>query len=108
MRIFKFSIRHALKIIQKNSERICFVINKDNSLNASLSDGDIRRGLISGKKLEDTISKVKYTKFKFLKVNLVLMRLTINLLKINILPVLDRKKIFRNNKKTRFSTISRY
>ena len=39
------SIRHALKIIQKNSERICFVINKDNSLNASLSDGDIRNAI---------------------------------------------------------------
>ena len=43
---------------------MCFVINKNNTLNASVSDGDIRRGLISGKKLEDTISKVKYTKFK--------------------------------------------
>ena len=89
------SIRHALKIIQKNSERICFVINKDNSLNASLSDGDIRRGLISGKKLEDTISKVKYTKFKFLKVNSSADEAYNQFTKkINILPVLDRKKKF--------------
>ena len=88
----KFFNKACIKIIQKNSERTCFVINKNNTLNASVSDGDIRRGLISGKKL-DTISKVKYTKFKFLKVNRSdgYKQFT---KKINILPVLDRNKKF--------------
>ena len=58
------SIKNALKVIQKNSERICFVINKNNTLIASISDGDIRRGLIAGKKLEDKINNIKNTKYK--------------------------------------------
>tara|TARA_B100001989_G_scaffold129002_1_gene91200 strand:- start:3344 stop:5020 length:1677 start_codon:yes stop_codon:yes gene_type:complete len=89
------SIKNALKVIQKNSERICFVINKNNTLIASISDGDIRRGLIAGKKLEDKINNIKNTKYKFLQIDLspdeAYKKFPKN---INLLPVIGKKRKF--------------
>ena len=52
------SIKEALKIISHNEERVCFVVDKNNKLIASLSDGDIRQGLLKDINTKDKISKV--------------------------------------------------
>ena len=52
------SILDAIKIIDNSIYRTCFVVNNHNKLIGSITDGDIRRGLL--KKL---ILKVKYRKF---------------------------------------------
>lgn len=51
-------IKDALKRIDANSEGMLFVINDDLTLIGALSDGDIRRALISGKSLLDGIMGV--------------------------------------------------
>ena len=38
----------AMKIIEKNGKHICFLLDHKGHLEASLSDGDIRRGLMTG------------------------------------------------------------
>ena len=60
-------IKDAIKIIQENTERTCFVIDKKKKLIASISDGDIRRGLLKGYKLNDSISKIYNSNFNFLQ-----------------------------------------
>ena len=52
------SIRDAIKLIQANSERVCFVVDKRKVMLSSVSDGDVRRGLIKGYKLSDKVKKI--------------------------------------------------
>lgn len=52
------SIRHALEVIEQESLRIAIVIGQQNELFGVVTDGDIRRGLISGLALTDPVSKV--------------------------------------------------
>ena len=57
-------IKDALKLIDSNSEGLLFVVDNKNKLIGALSDGDIRRALISGKSLVDTIDDI-YNKNPF-------------------------------------------
>ena len=43
-----------------------FIVNDNNKIVGSLTDGDIRRGLISGLSLEDSVVKFMFENFKFL------------------------------------------
>ena len=43
------------------------VVNSDQQMVGSLTDGDIRRGLIAGAELTDPVSKVMHRDFKFIK-----------------------------------------
>ena len=43
------------------------VVNSDQQMVGSLTDGDIRRGLIAGAELTDPVSKIMYRDFKFIK-----------------------------------------
>lgn len=49
------SIRDALKKIDANSEGILFVVDTENKLVGALTDGDIRRSLLAGKALTESI-----------------------------------------------------
>ena len=60
-------IKDAIKVIQENTERTCFVIDKKKNLIASISDGDISRGLLKGYSLNDSVSKIYNSKFNFLQ-----------------------------------------
>ena len=64
----KKKIIDALNLIQKNQCGICFV-TKNNKVIKSVTDGDIRRSLISGSKLNDKLYKIGNKKFKFLDYN---------------------------------------
>jgi dTDP-glucose pyrophosphorylase len=49
------TIKEALKIIDSGAIRIALVVDFDNKLLGTLSDGDIRRGLLKNLSLDDTI-----------------------------------------------------
>lgn len=54
----KFTIKEALVVIDKEALRGAIVVDKSNKLLGIVSDGDIRRGIISGISLDDSVSKV--------------------------------------------------
>lgn len=59
------SIREAINIIDKTSSQIALVVKNDR-LEAVVTDGDIRRGLLSGETLDSPIEKIMHKNFKFL------------------------------------------
>ena len=96
------SILDAIKVIDSTIYRTCFVVNNQNKLIGSVTDGDIRRSLIKKINFKSKVSKICYKK-------------TISSEKKNILndeiknserciPILNKKKqiidikIFKNEK----------
>ncbi len=57
------SIKEALTVIDKNAQGICFVVDGENKLCGSLTDGDIRRALINGTELNSPLEKIMQTQF---------------------------------------------
>jgi len=49
------TVRNAMKQMDKTAEGMLFVVGEDNKLRGTLTDGDIRRGLLEGAKMTDTI-----------------------------------------------------
>lgn len=54
------TIRETLQIIDKSSKQIALVVDEDNKLIGTLNDGDIRRGLLKGFTLSDTIENIYF------------------------------------------------
>ena len=54
------TIQEALQTIDTEAIRIAVVINKEKKVIGTLSDGDIRRGLLKGKNISDTIEDVYF------------------------------------------------
>ena len=52
------TIKKALKIIDSGAMRIALVVDKDNKLLGTLTDGDIRRGLLKNLSLKDSIESI--------------------------------------------------
>jgi len=52
------SISQLLEAINKGSMQIALVVNNDGVLKGTVTDGDIRRGLLSGISLDDTVATV--------------------------------------------------
>lgn len=63
------SIRDALVALNNIAHDVLnlFIVDDDNKMVGSLTDGDIRRGLISGAQLSDRVSSVMHRDFKFVK-----------------------------------------
>ena len=51
----KYTLRKALKIIDKNAMGVCFVVNTSNKLRGILTDGDIRRALLNNADLDSNV-----------------------------------------------------
>jgi len=88
------SIKKALKIIDEGAIKIAFVVDKDYKLLGTITDGDIRRAILNGKNLEDSIKNI-YNKNPFLvyenyNKNEILEICTKN--KIYQIPVVDKNK----------------
>jgi len=96
-----------LKILNDLGGKILFTCDKEFRITGSVTDGDIRRALISGYTLNDAIGKVANRKFKFItqdsKHNAELMMKEFNLRHI---PLLDKEKrlikIFETQKETNY------
>ena len=54
----------ALNLIQKNKYGICFLVEKQKVIK-SVTDGDIRRALINGFKLDDKLLKIETKNLSF-------------------------------------------
>lgn len=87
------SIREAISVIDKNSSQIALVITND-YLEAVVTDGDIRRGLLAGETLDSPVDRIMCRNFKFLpegateKEALVLMKNQT----LKQIPILDKKR----------------
>ena len=94
------SIRDALVILngEAHSTQSLFIVNDNQEMVGTLSDGDIRRGLISGKELTDKVYTVMHTDFRFIDVD------EFNVKKIKefrdakifFIPVIDKGKHINN------------
>ncbi len=87
------SIRQALEALNDLSGDILtmFVLNSDNQLIGTLTDGDIRRGLIAGKELSESVETIMHRNFKALREgndNFEHLR-DIKKNKIDLIPILD-------------------
>ena len=55
------TIKEALQVIDSGAMKIALVINKENYLLGTLSDGDIRRALLAGLSLNESIESIIFT-----------------------------------------------
>ena len=55
------TIKEALNVIDKGAIQIALVIDENQKLLGTLTDGDIRRGLLSNLELSDTIESIIFT-----------------------------------------------
>lgn len=86
------TIKDALKSLNglSSNSLVLFVINKESQIIGSLTDGDIRRGLLRDKRLNDCVVNIMNRKFKYLTRNT-----SIDIIKkykeinIKVLPLLD-------------------
>jgi len=65
----KATIKESMKQLSENSMQILLVIDKDDKLVGTVTDGDIRRGLLSGLDFGDSIRLVMHNKFISLDYN---------------------------------------
>ena len=65
----KISLLAALRTINKLAPEplVLFVVDDDNRMVGTLTDGDSRRALIAGASLSDTVDKIMHRKFNFLR-----------------------------------------
>ncbi len=56
-------LKEVLKLIDKNAQGICFVVDSHKKLVGILTDGDIRRAFINGSDLQTTAGQVMFTDF---------------------------------------------
>lgn len=63
------TIREALKLINETSGsgQMLFVLNDKQQVVATLSDGDIRRGLIAGHELNEPVEQIMFRNFRYLQ-----------------------------------------
>lgn len=64
---FRSSIKSAIKKLNQLGSKTLAVVDKTNILKGTISDGDIRRAILKGKKLSDSITSVYNSKPFFLK-----------------------------------------
>ena len=89
------NVKDALKIIDKNGEKTCFVVNEKRKLLGSLTDGDIRRSILKQKKdKRETVYKLCNKKTKYLLQSQIKTKKIKNLFikkRIEIIPILNNK-----------------
>ncbi len=86
--------RHALKMLEyipQNNSRTLFVVNKNNELRGTVTDGDIRRGLLNGREIVDSIVSFMNTDFKVVKQDENIIQKIVETKKLGILffPIVD-------------------
>ena len=90
----KITIRQAMKVLDKTAEKCLIVVDKDNKLKGTLTDGDIRRSILKGCQFSEDISNsyqdepFALIKDKFDKKDLRALLLDKNL---DLIPVVDKQ-----------------
>ena len=57
------TLKESMQKLNETAEQILFVIDEDDKLLGTVTDGDIRRGLINGFKFRDKVEKVMFRQF---------------------------------------------
>jgi len=89
-------ISNAMKILGETGERCLIVVDKKKKLLGTLTDGDIRRGILQGMDIKQPITLLYSKKPKVLKKNKYNMEDAKNLMsyyKQNLLPIVDKNNI---------------
>ena len=89
------NIRQAIKILNKNGLKTIIVINNNGKLIGTLSDGDIRRAIIKGFNLNNSINKIYNKKPIILyedQIDKKKIRQIFLKKKIYLIPVVNKKK----------------
>lgn len=93
------SIREALfKLNDLAQDAILFVVNNEDQLLGSLTDGDVRRGLLNNYTISDSIDQIIQSDFRYIRKGDNDIKKIIELREANyrILPILDGKNIVVN------------
>ena len=87
------SIVDALKILDKTAKRCLLVVNKKGELIGSLTDGDIRRGILKGINFNESVKKVYFSSPKSLRAGSFLKGDAVRMMQkesLEFLPVVDK------------------
>lgn len=88
----KSSVKEALKKLDQTAEKVLLVVTEDNALLGTLTDGDVRRYILKGKKLEDNIEQI-YNKnpvsIQSAEYSIELAREIMLLRKIELIPIVN-------------------
>ncbi len=60
------SVRAAIEAIDRGAIKVALVVDESGRLQGTITDGDIRRGLLRGRGLEDRVGDVMFTDFRYL------------------------------------------
>lgn len=92
------SVLNSMKKLDENSHKILFVINKTKTLIGTLTDGDIRRWILSGKKLSKEVVKVCNDSPTFVFHDYLIEDVKKLMIEKNIecIPVLSKNKIIKD------------
>lgn len=63
------TIKQAMQKLNETAEKILFVVNEESKLLGTVTDGDIRRGIINGLKVSDEVGKVMHEDFTAVVLN---------------------------------------
>jgi len=88
--LYSNTVLDAMRIMNRNSKGICFIVSKDNTLIGTITDGDIRRSILDGVDLisrVDTIVSKNYIYANVLDSLDVLYKMTSP--KIRVIPIVD-------------------
>jgi len=91
-------VKKALRKLEHNKKRFLIVLNREKKVIGTLTDGDIRRGLLNSLTLDDEIDKITNKKYKFLTLNSTFDEVCelFKNEKIDFLPVLDKENKLKN------------
>ena len=53
----KITLKEALKLLEATGKKCVIIVNKENKLLGTLTDDDLRKHILSGKKLDQSIKK---------------------------------------------------
>ena len=90
------TIRDAFVLLNKNARRCLIVVDKNNKLLGTLTDGDIRKYLLKGFKLDSSIKDIYNKNCFFLKRNEISKKKISSIFyekKVEVLPVINKSKI---------------
>ena len=61
------SLRRVITVIDQGAAQIALVVDADQRLLGTVTDGDIRRGLLQGETLESPVERVMHREFRFVR-----------------------------------------
>lgn len=110
----KDKIKIAVKKLDKLDNKFCLVLGSQNNLLGTITDGDIRRGLLKNYKMNDEIKKIYNKKPIVVKKALSFKQINDVLKKNNItfLPLINKKKkileVYDSHKRQKIEPINNY